>query len=787
MRKHLRKLALMLAVMLCFSTAFSIPVEAASVVIKKVSVVNSLTGSSKTVVVAKGKTVKLTTTVTAKPDKTANKKVTYKTLNSKVAKVSAKGVIKGIKPGKTKIVVTSVKNPKKKTTINVTVKKTAVSGVSMSKPASTSLYIGDSISLKAKAQGKKTSYKTLVWRTSDKSIATVSKNGTVTAIKAGNVTITASAVDGSNKKSSVTLTVKAKPTPQPTPAKTETVSIVSASVSNPATVAFKLSKAKALNKNEVKLYTKELYTGAYRATLVVSELATKDNINYSVTLDTNSVIYNRYFVKVSIPSLDGTKEFETQYNEAVTTYDNEYIVSLTVNQPISGYVYSDGIGLSFSQAEGLCSQSITGLPKGINFKFKNNMAFLFGTPTTVGTTTATYTAIDEVGNKYTQKIKFIIGSETVISATSITRYAYYPMNGNVSIEILATGGSGSYKYSFANGAETYGCYISGRYVFGTFNAAGTYTIPIVVTDSNNPNITTTTNVTFIIKKGLTLSGIAKDAEGNPLYGVRIQLTNKNKGDNYSSSPSLRTNADGSYNAAIIPGTYDIRISYKIGTSDNLEYYKYIYNQTINESKSGVDFTLPLYKVIFNLPSGTNPADFSSEWKDSSGNIYKSGNTLYLLPGTYSLEAAFSKNSWYDEYSITGLRTTFAITNKSITVNTTPIRDTQVLQIYGTISHCRTNSLSGSVNKSPNYAIFKYTPQDDCTIKYKDNHEESDSDDILFDIYDKTTNTILATALDEQGSIRFSKNHEYLIRVRSNFSSSSFTYSFTFTNEALAEN
>lgn len=552
MRKHLRKLALMLAVMLCFSSAFSTPVEAASVVVKKVSIVNSLTGSSKTVVVAKGKTIKLTTTVTAKPDKKANKKVTYKTLNSKVAKVSAKGVIKGINPGKTKIVVTSVKNPKKKATINVTVKKTAVTGVTITKPASTSLYIGDSISLKAKAQGKKTAYKTLVWRTSDKSVATVSKNGTVTAIKAGNVTITAAAVDGSNKKSSVTLTVNAKPTPQPTPAKTDPTNIIAASVPNPTTVTFKLSKAKALNKNDVMLYTKALYTGAYRATLGVSELATKDNINYSVTIDNNSVIYNRYFVKVSIPSLDGTKEFETQYNEAVTTYDDEYIIKLTVNEAISSYSYSDGIALTFDQAEGLYSQTITGLPNGVKFKIKNNMLFIFGTPTTAGTTLATYTAIDEIGNKITKKIKFIIGSASVISATSKTKYAYYPAIGSFSIEIQAAGGSGSYNYSFANGAETYGCSISGRTVSGSFKAPGTYTIPIVITDANNPNLTTTTNVTFIIKQGLTIGGIVKDAEGNPLYNAKIELKNKNKGDNYLSSVVSYTNSDGSYNTSITP-------------------------------------------------------------------------------------------------------------------------------------------------------------------------------------------------------------------------------------------
>ena len=59
MKRYLRLLSLALAVMLVLSTAFSIPAEAASVTVSKVSTVNSITGSAKTVVVAKGKTVKL--------------------------------------------------------------------------------------------------------------------------------------------------------------------------------------------------------------------------------------------------------------------------------------------------------------------------------------------------------------------------------------------------------------------------------------------------------------------------------------------------------------------------------------------------------------------------------------------------------------------------------------------------------------------------------------------------------------------------------------------------------
>ena len=80
--------------------------EAASkkVTVKKVTSVNSLTGS-RTIYLAKGKKAALKTTVAVTPNTSANKKVTYKSSNKKVATVTSKGVIKGKKAGTAKITV----------------------------------------------------------------------------------------------------------------------------------------------------------------------------------------------------------------------------------------------------------------------------------------------------------------------------------------------------------------------------------------------------------------------------------------------------------------------------------------------------------------------------------------------------------------------------------------------------------------------------------------------------------------------------------------------------------
>ena len=59
---------------------------------------------------------------TVKP-KQASKAVSYKTSNSKIASVSAKGIVKGKKEGTVKITVQSKANKKLKKTVKITVKR----------------------------------------------------------------------------------------------------------------------------------------------------------------------------------------------------------------------------------------------------------------------------------------------------------------------------------------------------------------------------------------------------------------------------------------------------------------------------------------------------------------------------------------------------------------------------------------------------------------------------------------------------------------------------------------
>lgn len=83
----------------------------AKVKVKKVTVQSNY---GKSVHVAVGKSIKLKTTVKVSPNKAANKKVTYKSSNKKIAKVTSGGTVKGVKTGKCKVTVTSKKNKRRK-------------------------------------------------------------------------------------------------------------------------------------------------------------------------------------------------------------------------------------------------------------------------------------------------------------------------------------------------------------------------------------------------------------------------------------------------------------------------------------------------------------------------------------------------------------------------------------------------------------------------------------------------------------------------------------------------
>ena len=87
-----------------------------------------------------------------------------------------------------------------------------VSQITLNK-AETSISVGNSETLTATVTPENAANKALKWASSDEDVATVAPDGTVTAVKAGTATITATAADGSGKSATCTVTVIGGTTP----------------------------------------------------------------------------------------------------------------------------------------------------------------------------------------------------------------------------------------------------------------------------------------------------------------------------------------------------------------------------------------------------------------------------------------------------------------------------------------------------------------------------------------------------------------------------------------------
>ena len=143
----------------------------------------------------KGKTIQLKATVLPKKAaKTA--KIVWKSSNKKVVSVTSKGKIKALKAGKATITV-SVKGTKKKAKVTVYV-GTPVKNVKVGDTAIT-LKQGDTYTVKAKLNPKKTKIKGVKYSTNNKNVASVSSNGVISAIAPGSAVITVKPKDLAGK------------------------------------------------------------------------------------------------------------------------------------------------------------------------------------------------------------------------------------------------------------------------------------------------------------------------------------------------------------------------------------------------------------------------------------------------------------------------------------------------------------------------------------------------------------------------------------------------------------
>lgn len=706
--------ASMLAFVMLFSTAF-IPASAAKVTVKKVSVASSLSGNKKTVVVAKGKSVKLTTTVTVTPNKKANKKVSYSVSDKSIATVDSKGVVKGKKAGTTKVTVTSSKNKKKKATITVKVVGGAVTSVKLNKK-SASLNVGQTLKLKTTVKAGKGANKTIAYTSSKAKVAKVSNKGVITAVGSGSATITAKAIDGSGKKATCKVKV-ANP-----------INMAGMNIPNERTVSFTLDKACALNPAQVSVMKKMFVSGNYNNKLIIDNMTTADNVNYTVVLADDTDISVGDFVQVAVPSLTGTvKSMEMEYKEAACAFTRETVSSWTVGE-------YDTRTYSFSEGYGYSEIGLNGLPAGLSYKVKNGVVTIKGTPTAAGRFDYVLSATDEIGNTLSRTIHFIIGSDTTVVGAANAQYELIGTEGiTANVTLYATGGSGSYDYSIvadpqATGADIYK-YSSGEKVRIKAAVAGTYTVTVRATDSADASRFCDFNVVLNAKQGITVGGCLKDAQGNPMNDGDIYFTNKDRGSLYCSYDSTYVSSSTStYSAILEPGVYDIEASYTGGVIEESKSTTYLYSQSLAASQTGYDIQLKdLYKVVL-VNAADNTVSLNQDWYTNHEKAGY-GSALYLKPGAYALESSEITTSggtetgdWWDgktiNYTPYKLAASFTVVNTAVQAAVSKVEtgNANVTTTPGAKNTTLVAELNESATlKSPYYA-YKFTPAE--TGKYE---------------------------------------------------------------------
>ena len=654
MLKRILAIVIAAAVAVSILTVPDVEVSAATGKVRSVAVTNL---PAKQLTLKKGKTftLKSKVTVTGK----ASKKVTYKTSNKKIATVNAKGKITAKKKGTAKIYVISKANKKKKCTITVTV-GTPVTKVKLNKTKST-MTVGKKQTLKATVTPKKASSKAVVWKSSNKKVATVTSKGVVKAKKAGTVTITATAKDGSGKKASCKVTVK-----KASAAKPDNLGIKSVKIVQGDMMEVTFTKATVLTAADFNVWAKRYESADYLKKYTVSQVMTKDSITYKVYITGDMVFGKGLYIKVEVPKLKLSKE--CVYMEDTYNVENSVTLSYKVGATVKDTRQRLGTGYA--------NYSISGLPAGIQYEVtteatKRVMEFS-GSPRKAGVYDSVLVYEDEIGSKYRLTIRWIIYDADNLIVCDKEEGAINTDWSSLFTPVYAYGGSGSYTYEIiraeSDSAILDNCKITDDGDKININAkgiaSGVYKIRIRVIDQKDGTKTGTGTLTFTIVDSYYIKGIVRDANGDPIEQYRYSIINKNKYAEYSNTISgvrystynLSTKKyDGTfYNEGLESGIYDITISDRSGSVS-----KSIYNLTALPRKEGqtstdtdlkmmFDVTLPVYKIKIemdpNAPEEVQGFTKFATWHDVAGSkYYNEGTTQYLPNGTYYLSCTGTVN------------------------------------------------------------------------------------------------------------------------------------------------
>ena len=614
---------------------------------------------------AKQLTLKKGKTFTLKPKVTVtgkiSKKVTYKTSNKKVVAVNAKGKITAKKKGTAKIYAISKADKKKKCTITVTV-GTPVTKVKLNKTKST-MTVGKKQTLKATVTPKKASSKAVVWKSSNKKVATVTSKGVVKAKKAGTVTITATAKDGSGKKAACKITVKKKTVnPAPiTPTPVEPVVIKSLTILGNADIQVVLSAKQALKASDFTVSSKVNGYGKYVRKCVLDSVTTTDQITYRIHLNRQDVLFNSNMVQVSVSKLKTSKE--AVYRKAASTITTSEVKIFAKGD---GFNTKKDVTYYKPDISGLAVITVGELPPGVSYKevqtgSNSNYLEFTGVFTASGIYTTKIDVVDELGNKIHHTITWKIWDAQTIVAEDIIQYGYLQnpdaaagkpdgaYTSKSDAQILPRGGSSTYTYEVVSKADCMELTPDGFYAYGTIDTrqAGTYSMKVKITDKKDSAIFTYCTVTFVITKGIRVKGTFVDLDGHKIKNtvsdtfwcyIKSRWTDRAYSIDLKKEIGKYNSSTGTVYFDVPEGNYDIRVVNKTGGVE-----KYLENYTVSASTSNnYQIVLPLYQITVASDNTALGVSSFGEWEEADGTLRGKGEYLYLPVGNYTLTSTAEK-------------------------------------------------------------------------------------------------------------------------------------------------
>lgn len=157
---------------------------------------------------------KLTLKAKVNPANASNKALTWKSSNTKIAKVASNGVVTGIKAGTVKITATAKDGSRKSATCTVTVRQ-SVSKITLSKTNVVLPKKGSSYNVRVTVSPKNAYNKNVAVKSANTKVVKVSastvksgKTVKITAVKKGKTKVVFTAKDGSKKSATCKVTVK---------------------------------------------------------------------------------------------------------------------------------------------------------------------------------------------------------------------------------------------------------------------------------------------------------------------------------------------------------------------------------------------------------------------------------------------------------------------------------------------------------------------------------------------------------------------------------------------------